>query len=918
MTKQHVRVELWHDFEEGGVHKQSYRPHAPYTRDQIVITRDRGDEQGDPVTGSAALTFPGHDLNPNNVASTLFGKVRQNTPLRVLAGSAAALEDTFSRSVTDGWGNLDTGQAWSLSGGTVPGNYDVNGFEGTHTHTTTNTYRISSVDTGSDDHLVRAIFDLSVSDVTGNPITAQIRGRSADPSNYYAVDAQYSTGEVVTITLSKRVAGVGAVISGSVAVPFTGGGSGGNDMIGELYVEGNRIYAKVWYRYVDEPLEWMVVAEDDDLTTGTSVSLAGRRETGNTNTDAQIRWHEFIAVPGTLRFAGECASFKPRRAVGAYEEGVDGVPVKGDRWVNVTANGPLRRIGQGEPPALSALWVENLGGDPVSMWPITDGADASQAASALPGGAPLSIQSLDFAAAPVSLDWEPVAYNSWVEPLATPALDTQLYMRGPVGMDSSLLEWAADFVFTASNDITALGGTLLFLTGTGTGTAADNRTDWIFGVRNGSYALIRRVYDGTPGGVDTEVSATAVAYEDGRVHHARLTTVRDGADVDWALWMDGVTIDSGTLAGSSWSTLVGAVGNVGAETTGQTSMGFITIWGTASPPFNAANAAVVGRSGELAADRLARLCLQNGLAFELIGTSADTTPMGPQPIATFVENVADIERTESGRVFESRHQPGLTMRTRHSLYAQTARFTADLDDNGVAPDLEPDVDDLGVVNDVTVVRTDGSSARAEDAASIARIGRRPRRFDINPEADESLPEHAGWRRNLHTQTATRYPQVTIDLVAAPSLVTATARTDSGDVFALDNAEPDQARPIVLGYTETIGTHTRQIAFNTGQSGGYDVFILDTDRLDHAGSTLANAETTTGTAWEPTTAAGSALWSTTSEPYDLTAAGERVTVTAMTGASSPQAATVTRSVNSVVKAQEAGATLQLANRRVLGL
>ena len=56
------------------------------------------------------------------------------------------------------------------------------------------------------------------------------------------------------------------------------------------------------------------------------------------------------------------------------------------------------------------------------------------------------------------------------------------------------------------------------------------------------------------------------------------------------------------------------------------------------------------------------------------------------------------------------------------------------------------------------------------------------------------------------------------------------------------------------------------------------------------------------------------WSTTSEPYDWIVSGERITITSMgavTG-SGPwtQTATVTRSVNGVVKAQVSGAPVHM--------
>jgi hypothetical protein len=62
----------------------------------------------------------------------------------------------------------------------------------------------------------------------------------------------------------------------------------------------------------------------------------------------------------------------------------------------------------------------------------------------------------------------------------------------------------------------------------------------------------------------------------------------------------------------------------------------------------------------------------------------------------------------------------------------------------------------------------------------------------------------------------------------------------------------------------------------------------------------------------TTNAASPLWTTSAGdfPFDVVVSGERMTVTNITGASSPQTFTITRSVNGVVKAQSAGADVRL--------
>jgi hypothetical protein len=932
VAKQHVRVELFYEHTENGVTKHAWHNQADpddatasaaYARDAIAISHGRGPEQGEPTPSSAALTFKGHTHNPENPASDLYGLIGLNTPIRVTTGTGPALNDTFTRSTTNGWGGTGA-LSWTLSGGTNPDDWDVNGSEGTITHTDANVLRYSTVDTGDTDHRVRVIFDTSATDITGAGASVWLVARFTDTSNYYAALISIATNEVMTVALYKRVAGTLTQVAAPVAVADTGGDAT-FDMYGELYIEGNRLYASCWRRFAgDEPLAWMVSGEDDDLTTGTAAGVTGRRETGNTNANLQLRFHEFTAVPGTIRFCGEVADWRPRRAPG------------GDRWVEVEAGDPLLRLQAPQADALrSALWREILFGGPVEFWPITDGADAPYAASALPGGTPLSLVSRDFlTAALVPLDWEPVTYNAWVEPIATPAANTQLTFIGAISMGAAT-EWAFDFAFTATADVAASGGAIVLLQNDGKRTTSEPLIEWVLAFVNGEWELDHRIWTGPASVVTTVVGGAAVSYQDGRVHYARVTTVRDGADVDWEVWLDGISLGSGTDT-LDWDPLTVFQGATGTDT-GQTSMGFAVAWDTATPPFNAFNAAVVGRSGELVGDRLARLFDEEDIAFELVGDAADTEAAGPQLIDTLASNAAACEAVDMGLLHGTRHQVGVTYRTRVSLYGpnQTA-VTLDVDAGGeVAPPLEPVIGSLGVVNDVTVKRPNGSSARSVAESGPLNVnpphldregvGRYPVDPPVNPDSDDQLQGLADWRRYRGTIKAVRYPQVTVNYGALAAdtktaLAAAVTRLRIGDRVDLDNAEPTGVMQIVPGYSETIGpvVAEHEVSLNGTPANVYEAGVYNAaeSRYDSAYSTTA-AQITTGTSTSLSVAVetGRGLWVTGSGspqfPIDLNLLGARVRVTAISGASSPQTFTIsTTVVNGINKVIPSGTPVRL--------
>lgn len=895
MAKQHVRVELFYQHTESGVTKFAWHRQADpddptasaaYTRDPIGISHGRGPEQGEPTPSSAALTFKGHTHNPEDPAGDLYGLIGLNTPIRVISGDQPVLNDPFDRTSVDSWSGAGA-LSWLLVGGTVPGDYDVSGGAGIHTHPSANQIHASHVDTGSPDHVVRALWDLSADDITGGSAVVTVRGRVTDGSNYYALNAEYSTGEQVTISLVKRVAGVGAVLA-AYGTAINLSGIAGSDLYGELVVEDNRLYGKVWRRFggVDEPIAYQVTAEDDDLTTGTLAGWGSLRATGNTNASLQARLYDFTAMPGTIRFAGEVADWMPRRAPG------------GDRWVEVEAGGPLRRLQSPQADVLrSALWREILFGNPLAFWPVNDGPDSAYASSGLPGGAPMSVVTRDWTTAVVQpLDWDLASYGDWLEPIATPATGLVLHATGPVTMDPAATSWAGDFVFVIEPDADATAGALCFFRGVG----GLDRTEWILIFQSGQWALIRRpIAGGFPTG-DTTVAGGAVAYKDGNLKHARLTMTKNGANVDFEARLNNSVLGSGTTAG--WTTLAEAETQTGTPT-GRSAIGFVVVWGSSAPPANAANAAVVGRSGELVGDRLARLFAEEGIAFELVGSALDTEAAGPQLIDTLAANASACEAVDMGLLHDTRHQVGCTYRTRVSLYNQVP-VTLDVEAGGeVAPPLEPSIGDLGVVNDVTVKRVNGASARSVAESGPLNVnpphvdrqgvGRYAVDVTVNADRDAQLQGLADWRRQRGTVKAVRYPKVTVKYgaLAADGKATLAAAVDRlriGDRVDLAAAEPTGVMQLVPGYAETVGATVaeRSVTISGTPANVYDVGVYNVDaRYDSAYSTTAASFVAgTDTALSVAVESGRALWvaptsanAMASFPFDINVAGARLTV-----------------------------------------
>lgn len=217
---------------------------------------------------------------PDPSTGTILVQVEQTT-----------LRDLFTRVVANGWGNATTGQAWTVSGGVV-GNYAVNGTQGTHTMTTTNVARHSSVTPlAVADHVYFEQVVVPVLALT-QPIQIAAMARFASTSNYYFAEVSLApTTAIATLNLRKNVLGVLTTISSIVLGELHAAGATWNIGISAC---GSTIQAKAWRSTVSEP-GWLLTANDDNLPTGNGVGARTFLVTGNTNVAPVIAYDNAFA-----------------------------------------------------------------------------------------------------------------------------------------------------------------------------------------------------------------------------------------------------------------------------------------------------------------------------------------------------------------------------------------------------------------------------------------------------------------------------------------------------------------------------------------------------------------------------------------------------------------------------------------------
>jgi hypothetical protein len=191
--------------------------------------------------------------------------------------------------------------------------------------------------------------------------------------------------------------------------------------------------------------------------------------------------------------------------------------------------------------------------------------------------------------------------------------------------------------------------------------------------------------------------------------------------------------------------------------------------------------------------------------------------MGAQADDTLINLFQGIEDFDRGQLYEPRDSFGLTYRTRVNLQNQAAGLTLDYSAAQLADSLHPVIDDQRTRNDVTVTRTNASSARQTLMSGTMSTNDPPNgvgdytySLTVPAFADTQLSNLALWIMDVGTVDEYRYPVVTINLARTEveNLMNQIATVDVGDFFKITNPPsfltPSVIKQLAYGFTETLG------------------------------------------------------------------------------------------------------------------
>ncbi|WP_433232415.1 hypothetical protein ACQP2H_10560 [Micromonospora sp. CA-248260] len=744
--------------------------------------------------------------------------------------------------------------------------------------------------------------------MTGASMVAGLLARYVDGSNFYWLRAEFDVAGVMALKISRTVGGVDTELG--TLRPITGVTySAGTVMRVRASCVGTKLSIKAWRSDQLEPKDWQFSVSDDSIRTAGLVGIRAWLVGGNTNSPVPALSFDNYKVTLPL-FFGEISEWPSRWDVSGK-----------DQWVPVDASGVLRRLGQGKKALRSPIYRNLSQYSPSAYWPLEDGSDSEYPSSAVSGAPRGSAIDVTYSAE----DSLPGAAT--VAKLGSATSAMTLTNRP----NSSSTAWCVIF-YLKLDSLPASNTTFMRMSSTG------RVTDWTFNISSTTYEWI-----GTDAAGATVVSqATTHGGEAPPTKWVafQVYAKQNGGNVDLVVNWHAVGSDT------FYSIVLGAITYAGAvRTLNQirfvpsalsACIAHVAVAGRELPLVqNKFARASNGYLGEAPAERIKRLCTEEAVPSDVVPDSDDVQLLGRQKNESFLDLLDDAAAVGGGILYESRADLAVAYRNRNSIYNQTP-LGISYSTGHVASPFEPVEDDSAIRNDVTVTREGGGSARVVVDTGPLSVSTPPSGVGVYDESvtlslftDVQAADQAGWRTRLGTIDEARYPRVSVDLTSSvwassQKLARQVTALGPGDLVSISGL-PDwlPAGPVtavVQGYTMRLDAFAWDITWNATPGSAWTVAQADSNtRVDSDSSVLSagvsSSATSLSVASDPID-----LWTTDPAdfPLSILVGGELMTVTAISGSTSPQTFTVTRSVNGIIKSQSAGAAVNVAEPAIVPL
>lgn len=547
-----------------------------------------------------------------------------------------------------------------------------------------------------------------------------------------------------------------------------------------------------------------------------------------------------VSVGSNIRGYGEASSWSADQTPDFRRS-----PLRGSAWVDVQAGGLLRRIGQWSRAVTSPLTLfDNDLTTLVGRWRMEDAAGSTVATSSVPGASNVLLRGHSFG-----------SQNS--PPGGGTAVDVGTNPR-------------ATFVFAPSDPASTAGwqaSRVMYIDRFTGGGIAD--PVMAVNVKAGESNRLFQIAG------DTGTITLQGFGGDGHTFTQDFVSGGYNFTGKWIMFQFQETYSGGTTTlGASWRA-IGDSGWLGVSTTytGLPSVPYFTAsallpgcsYGhyvvasgfTEDLTSDARFDAFSGHPGETAAEQFLRLCDENNIP-RYVGTRyPESQLMGPQGGTLPLSKLFEIEQTtDDGLIYDHRTEGKIFFMGVADRLNQTPALTLDAHANPTGmPSLPAEVtDDLPVNNIVTAKQQGGGEFTARDDTSSMGTqdppnGRGEYKQDVNVSVADpasKLPQQAHWWLRRGTVDLPRFPTITVDLDALrgnAAQVAAVEAVDVGSVIQIVNYREYTIRLYVLGYRETIGTHSRSITFTCAPDQQFKTGVLNGPGRLQANSTVINGSIT---------------------------------------------------------------------------